>query len=285
MLWLFARGRVGKIVHSARQELPCRAGIAAVLLLAFGGGTPASAAMLAPHNAHYAVKLLSARSGSNIEQVTGDMVIQWERDCAGWTMNHKTVFDVAYSTGDGVRITMTASTWEAGSGEEYSFVVRTLFDDREENHLEGHARRGARGNRAYFTAPEKKEFDLPADVMFPTQHTRKVLDSAEQAPTIVAAQVFDGFTEDGPQLVNAVIGRPQPVGGSGAAGFAGIAETRAWPVRLAFFAADGGAEPETEIGLKLHENGISEWLDMDFGDFRVRAELRTLAVSPQPSCR
>jgi hypothetical protein len=274
-----------RTAHSAGQFLPGGIPIAIALLLSLLVAAPAAAAVLSPHSAHYAVKLLSARSGSNIERVAGDMVIQWERDCSGWTMNHKTVFDVSYSTGDGVRITMTASTWEAESGKDYSFAVRTLFDDKEQSRLEGHAHRATDGNRAFFSAPEKKEMALPADVLFPAGHTGTVLDAAADAPAIVAARVFDGFTEDGAQLVNAVVGRQIAPGTGGSPAFDGIARTKAWPVRLAFFAGGDEAAPETEMGLKLHENGISEWLDMDFGDFRIRAELTRLAVLPAPACR
>ena len=289
MLAMLRRRGTRHPARSARQILPGRACIAAVLLAsalsAAPAAGPAPAAVLAPHSAHYAVKLLSARSGSNIENVTGDMLIQWEHDCAGWTMNHKTVFNVAYTTGDGVRITMTASTWEAETGKDYSFTVRTLFGDSEQTHIEGHAHRADGGNRVYFSAPEKKEMVLPADVLFPAKHTEKVLDAAADAPAIVAAKVFDGFTDDGAQLVNAVVGRPIAPGTEGAGGFEGIARTRAWPVRLAFFTGGDEAEPETEMGIKLHENGISEWLDMDFGDFRIRAQLTKLTVGAQPVCR
>lgn len=241
--------------------------------------------MLVPHNAHYAVKLLSARSGSNVERVVGDMVIQWERDCSGWTMNHRTVFDIAYSTGSDARVTMEAATWEAARGDRYTFNVRTLFGDKVTGRVEGYARRGAGGAQAVFTEPEPKVMPLPADVLFPTQHTRRVLAAATSAPMILPIQVFDGFTENGALLVNAAISHASPGGPAAKAAFPPLAGRQSWIVQLAFFAGNDEAEPESEIGMRLYDNGISEWLDMDFGDFRVRADLVHLALAGQPDCR
>ena len=82
-----------------------------VVVVAVALGVPgAMAANLVPHTAHYGMQLLSARGGSGIETVTGDMAIRWEGDCSGWTMSNRTVFDVAYTSGDSVRVTMDAST-------------------------------------------------------------------------------------------------------------------------------------------------------------------------------
>jgi len=241
--------------------------------------------MLVPHNAHYAVKLLSARSGSNVERVGGDMVIQWERDCSGWTMNHRTVFDIGYSTGSDVRVTMNAATWEAAKGDRYTFNVRTLFGDKEASRVEGYARRGAGGSQAVFTQPQQKVLPLPADVLFPTQHTRRVLAASAAAPMILPVQVFDGFTENGALLVNAAISQIQPAVPAGKAAFPPLAGRPSWIIQLAFFGGSAEAEPESEIGMRLYDNGISEWLDMDFGDFRVRADLVHLELAGQPDCR
>ena len=108
---------------------------------------------LAPHTAHYTMKLLSARGGSGIEAVTGDMGIRWEGDCAGWTMSNRTVFDVTYTGGENVRVTMDASTWEAAAGDRYTFLVRTLFNDKESERIEGKARLAdGGGNSGIYTA-------------------------------------------------------------------------------------------------------------------------------------
>ena len=63
-----------------RQNLPgIRSVIAlAVALILLAPGVIAGG--LAPHVAHYTMKLLSAHSGSNVESVGGDMLVRWDGD-------------------------------------------------------------------------------------------------------------------------------------------------------------------------------------------------------------
>ena len=260
---------IGRILNSpatfARQFLP---GVwcvfAAAVLLAPVNAT--SAANLAPHTAHYVMKLLSARGGSGIEAVSGDMAIRWEGDCSGWTMSNRAVFDVTYTGGDAVRVTMDASTWEAAAGDRYTFLVRTLFDTKETQRVEGKAR-------------------LDGGTMFPTMHTKRVLDAAGDTPEIIRATVFDGFTDGGAQFVNAIVGKKLATGQTAASAFPTLQNQPAWGISLAFFDADkADAEPNSEIRLEIYRNGIAGMIEMDFGDFRLLAELKELESGKPPVC-
>ena len=254
----------------------------AVLIVLVPG---AMASDLAPHTAHYTMKLLSARGGSGIEAVTGDMGIRWEGACTGWTMSNRTVFDVTYTGGENVRVTMDASTWEAAAGDRYTFLVRTLFNDKESERIEGKARLADGGAIAEFTLPAAKTITLPTGTMFPTTHTRMVLDAAGETPQVIRATVFDGFTDGGAQFVNAIIGKRltgRPLANSS---FPELQKGPSWNVSLAFFDADkADAEPNSEIRLKIFRNGIAEVIEMDFGDFRLVATLKELRTGKPPVC-
>lgn len=256
---------------------------AALAPLMFAPG--AMAADLVPHTAHYAMKLLSARGGSGIEAVTGDMAIRWEGDCTGWTMSNRTVFDVTYTGGDTVRVTMDASTWEAAAGDRYTFLVRTLFNDKETERVEGKARLDGGRRIAEFILPTEKTIALPAGTIFPTAHTRMVLDAAGDTPEIIRATVFDGFTDGGAQFVNAIVGKRLAGGKSANPAFPGLQNQPAWSVSLAFFDAEkADAEPDSEIRIKVFRNGIAETMEMDFGDFRLLADLKDLKIGKPLVC-
>lgn len=263
----------------------CSVAVLATSALVAAPGTGAMAEGLIPHTAHYKMKLLSARGGSGIDAVTGDMAIRWEGDCAGWTMSNRTVFDVTYTGGDTVRVTMDASTWEAAAGDRYTFLVRTLFNDKESERIEGKARLDGGRGIAEFTLPSQKKIDLPAGTMFPTAHTKMVLKAAGETPEIIRATVFDGFTDGGAQFVNAIVGKRLSGGKLGRPAFPGLQKQPAWNVSLAFFDADkDSAEPNSEIRIKIFRNGIAELMEMDFGDFRLLAELKDLKTGKSPTC-
>lgn len=243
------------------------------------------AADLVPHTAHYVMKLLSARGGSGIEAVTGDMAIRWEGDCTGWTMSNRTIFDVTYTGGDTVRVTMDASTWEAIAGDRYTYLVRTMFNGKETERVEGKARLDGGQGIAEFSMPAEKKIALPAGTIFPTAHTRMVLDAAGDTPEIIRATVFDGFTDGGAQFVNAIVGKRLTGDKSKIPGFPGLANQPAWSISLAFFDADKSeAEPNSEIRLKIFRNGIAGMMEMDFGDFRLLADLKDLETEKPPVC-
>lgn len=246
----------------------------------------AIAAGFAPHTAHYSMTLLSARSSSNIESVTGDMLVRWEGDCAGWTMTNRTIFNVGYTGGDIVRITMDATTWESIAGDRYTFLVRTLFNDKESERIEGTARLDAEARAADFVSPSKKRIVLPPDTVFPTRHTELVLAAAGDKPGFVRATVFDGFTDGGAQFVNAIVGAKSPADKRLTSAFPALRSQPVWNVNLAFFPVEQKeAAPESEIGVQVFRNGIAGRMDMDFGDFRVRGELKNLETAPQPVCK
>ncbi len=245
----------------------------------------AMASDLVPHTAHYGMKLLSARGGSGIEAVSGDMAIRWEGDCSGWTMSNRAVFAVTYTGGDTVRITMDASTWEAAAGDRYTFLVRTLFNDKEAERIEGKAGLDGNGGIAEFALPKEKTVELPAGTMFPTTHTQLVINAAGETPEIVRATVFDGFTDGGAQFVNAIVGKGLKAVGAAKPVFPELENQSSWRVSLAFFDADTvDAEPNSEIRLKIFRNGIAEMMEMDFGDFRLMADLKELRTGSSPVC-
>lgn len=272
--------------QSAGQHLPRVPLLAAVAAVVLALSPPAAAGVvLAPHSALYAIKLLSARDGSNVNTVSGEMGIKWDAGCSGWAMNHRMLLDVSYVDGNVVRITMDASTWESRAGDRYTFSVHTRFNDRTVDRIEGHAVHLPGRNEAVFTAPEAKVFALPDDVLFPTAHTEVVIAAARDHRKILPARVFDGFSVGSAMLVNTVIGRKIPPLGTKEKTFPGLAGQSAWNMQLAFFsAASADAEPESEIGTMLYENGVARRLDMGFDDFKVRADLVKLNLSAPPVC-
>lgn len=257
---------------------------ATILPLSLLCAASASAAEFIPHRAHYKFTMMSSRNGAGIANVDGEMVADWDQSCEGWTLSQKSVMNIYVASGRRLlSIASTISTWESRDGREYRFSVRNTRDGKTSEVIEGMARMAAEGLPGWseFTAPKAKKLTLPRGTLFPTNHTLLVLRKLDQAPTIVSVPVFDGMTVDGVHDVTAVIGLPVR-GGSAQAKLAG---RRSWPVQLAFFRIEGRqAEPEHEIGMRLFDNGVSEALVLDFGNFKVRGILARLELGRRPVC-
>jgi hypothetical protein len=246
---------------------------------------PAAAAGLVPHAAHYSLTLASALGGSGISSVRGDLAINWEGDCTGWTMNHLMTFDIAYQENEPLRIRMEATTWEAADSRQYSFYVRTFVNGRESERTAGRAAIDANGGKATFTAPAAKTIALSPETMFPTHHTKRLLEAARSAPRVVSATVFDGLTNEGPMLVNAVIGKQSVESGAEKAMPSELSGLAMWHVQLAYFGGNSPeAQPDSEIGFRLFRNGVIDRLKIGFDDFLLDGRLEKLRVGKEPSC-
>ncbi len=259
------------------------AGLAALLV---AWAAPGQAGEMVPHRAIYTLALASAKSGGGIAAVRGEMAVDWSETCAGWTFEHKSFMEIFFAVRPPVRLTTSASTWEARNGQDYRFVVRNLTNGRVAEKIEGRARLPASGGagRAVFVAPRRMEMALPAGTTFPAAHAEIVLRAGATAPTMVSKVVFDGMTAEGAFDISAVLGAPkQPRNGNPRA--AGLAGRRYWPISMAYFPLRGMAiEPKHEIAMRLYDNGVVDEMMLDIGQFTVRASIARLEIRTSPEC-
>jgi hypothetical protein len=63
-----------------------------------------------------------------------------------------------------------------------------------------------------------------------------------------------------------------------------MADVSSGRIHIAFYPLSGhGIAPEYEIGSRYFANGVSDRLDMDFGDYRLAGTLQSLKLLPQAS--
>jgi hypothetical protein len=130
--------------------------------------------------------------------------------------------------------------------------------------------------------PEDRTETLPAGAVFPTEHTELLLERAAAGERLFTRTVFDGATEDGTMLVNAVFAGPLEVSTEPEQP---LANAPGWRVRLAFFPLDKAtASPEYEVGLELQKNGIARAVELDYGDFTIEGSLDRVERLPDPGC-
>ena len=262
--------------------MPSRVAAWLSIPLALSAATPAMAWNIAPHRAVYEVDLLSVRNSSSIGDVEGLMSFRWADSCDGWTVEQSYWIRFLYSQGDDLDITSNYATWETYAGDELAFSLRSTADGEVDKEIRGQARRGDDGGLVNYRLPETGEFGLPVGTMFPTEHTLAVLDRAEAGEAFFNALLFDGTEVSELTEVTAVIG-PRRDAGDGLDD--PLLARPSWPVRLAFHpVASSEATPEYEMSVQLYDNGVIDSMDIDYGDFVIRAQLRELEALPDAGC-
>lgn len=249
----------------------------------------AQAAGFTPHKALYDIKLVGTRSGSQIVNISGQMLYEWQSSCEGWTSNHR--FDLTYEYADSpaMRITSDFSTYETFDGREMNFSSQRKRDGQLFEELRGHAdiKPGEVGKAAY-SIPKELVYDIPKGGLFPMGHTLGLVDYIKKGKKFYNATIFDGSDDEGAVNVNAFIGakvnamaRLKPSGDIDTT----LLNTPARQVQLAFFPlSDPTATSDYEMDLVFHDNAIISDMTVKYEDFTVSQKLVALEKLENVAC-
>ena len=240
---------------------------------------------LAPHQAVYTMDLASAQSGSGIVGAHGTMSYAFNDVCDGWVVENRVAISYSYLEGGAVDSTTDFVTWESKDGLKYRFRLRSTRDGEVTDDIEGEASLNGKGQggSARYTRPEMVTKPLPKGTLFPTWHTRELMEEAARGGKVLRRVVFDGSDVEGAFDVNALIGhgKASPV----PALFPQLG-TPSWPVRMAFFPLEGDdSEPDFEMSVNYHADGIAQSVLQGFKGFSLSGHLDSLQALPAPKCR
>jgi hypothetical protein len=270
----------------ARHLLP-----AACVMLAALSHPALAAPVLMPHRAVYDLSLDHASDRSGITALTGRMVYEFNGSaCEGYTVKFRFVTQI--NTNETSRMTdQQTTTYEDSDGKTFSFVTKSFVDQSLDREVKGTATREPDGLKVEIEKPEKNSIEL-GKTQFPTQHLEELIRKAESGETFYETNLFDGSENaDKVMTTTVIIGKKDAASADDPEGkaLADLAKQDYWPVDIAYFdlANDSGEEtPEYRISFKLHENGLTRDLIMDYGDFSMKGKLVNLAVfDPPPACK
>lgn len=275
----------------------------AFLLSAFAIGLASNAAhalvqggsaALVPHRAVYELTLDTSRVASGISGVNGRMVFEFAGSgCDGYTMNMRLVTRVEGSTGRSIVTDLRSSTWEQGAGTRYRFNSSHYKGEALEEATSGDAERsGADGNvNVHVSAPSPKDLKVTAPVMFPTQHSLAILDTAKKGKSVLQTRVYDGSSKgDKVYSTTAFIGKRLEPGSKlppkRVANDKELDKLDSWPVSISYFETgdDAGETPVYQLNFRMYDNGVSRSLIIDYGDFAIKGDLSSLEFMPLSKC-
>ncbi len=260
-------------------------------VLAQAPAPAAAPVVLAPHVADYDLKLDTSRPSRNVDSAMGRIAYDFSGDaCDGYTLSFRQV-TVLRSTESGDRqIDVRTSQFEDGEGKLFRFKTQTMMGARLEDRNDGTAERRGAGYVVEIRQPKRDRFQFPGDVIFPSEHLKRVIQAARRGETTFTVQVYDG-SDEGKQVYDtlAVIGRRLEPGTSmgleEAARKPELDAIARWPVKVSYFKQGGGeVTPSYTISFDLYENGVTRALILDYRDFRMTGELTRLDLKAPSAC-
>ena len=245
------------------------------MTLVAGIGEGNAGLKLAAHQMSYEVSLLTREQTSDVIDASGESEYVFSDTCDGWTTTDNTKLYLNYESGKLYEIVSSSSAFEDKKGKKFEFRVHRT--DPVEEHYTGEVRSNFFKYRreAVFEpfGASKQKFPLDKDVLFPVQFILNLLQAAMEGENYMLRQVFDGTEIQGASSYSAVIGKTLPPNH----GHELLHGKRAWPIHLAFFddsKQSGEILPDYEVDFVLYENGVTDQIDVDYGDFIIRFQSR-----------
>ncbi|MGE4219001.1 MAG: DUF1849 family protein [Alphaproteobacteria bacterium] len=259
----------------------------ALALLAALTGTPAGAANLVPHEARFALSLVSMGGAEAVASAGGEMVFRIEQACTGWTVLSRMVFGVALDAQHGMRIESLSGLTESSDGRTLTFEHQTSLNGQPSNVTRGTATVGD-GNgagRALYTLPDRVELTLPKGTVLPVAATEATLAAFSKGQKLRSYVQFDGQNADGPVRISEVVGgKPRPLSNP-PKGDVSLLNTPLWRISTSFFGLDADSiEPIGVQTSEMHANGIIQRLQLDIDTMTVEGELIEIKALPAKPC-
>jgi hypothetical protein len=256
------------------------------------------AVALAGHRAVYDLKLANARGKSPMQAVRGRILYDFSGSvCEGYALQFRQVSELDSGEGKVTVSDLRATSWEEGAAKRLRFHSQNFFDQQLRETVDGQAERDNGGVVVKLSQPDGKSFDLNADLVFPTEHVRRIIAAARDGKTLLELAVYDG-SDNGEKVFDtlAIIGRAlapdehQP--GDATAGQQAFLSLKRWPVTISYFdrankesrEKSGEQTPVYAITFELYENGVSRALILDYGDFVLSGELTSFEMKDAKPC-
>jgi hypothetical protein len=284
---------VGRRIAVAATMI-CAVGIASGGMLMSRARALPPGGELASHRAVYELTLApSSHGNSSTVSARGRILYDFAGSaCAGYQLEFRQVSELDNGEGKVTLSDLRSNTWEDGDARNYHFKSENYMDDRLVDAVDGQAIRQGGDIAVTLTKPKDAHISLDRSIVFPTEHVRRIIDAAHAGKSILEFPVYDG-SERGEKIYNTltVIGRVIPpsekIPTDAAAGQQALAGLNRWPVTVSYFDRNGAVGEQTPvyaITFELYENGISRALLLDYNDFAISGELKSLEIRDVKPC-
>ncbi len=259
-------------------------------LIALLTALPAPAAEMISHRAFYRLTLASLASDSEVSGVQGGIGYEISDGCDGWIVEQQYAMRILWSDGNEVDSSDSFRSWESKDGLKYRFNVRKFRNGSEYMAINGSAELESPDGpgTARFDEPETTTITLPKGTVFPTEHTVRILQRARDGARFDRQLVFDGSEVEGAAPISTVI-LPQRPAAPDEVLAPPLGPHPVWPLKLAFYAAEGKAGPgeelpDFELSMDLQENGVATRLVLQFDDFSLNGTLEKIEHLSDVGC-
>ncbi|EJF81816.1 EipB family protein [Bartonella doshiae] len=235
---------------------------------------------LAPHRAVYDFQLDSSSNEMAILGMTGRMVYELSGSvCRGYTTRFRFITRAHFEDMPERLTDQQTTSYETGDSRTFHFSVTDQVGQEVARSSEGMAERTQDGIIVKLKKPKERKYKLTmAD--FPVMQLKNIIRHAKTGHHFYYMTVFDGTGKaDRVTKESIVIGEKKTKISDDETKIMGkLGEDEYWPITISYFddieKKDG--LPIYRTNFLLHENGVMRNLHVDYGNFSLRAKLKSL---------
>jgi hypothetical protein len=257
---------------------------------------PASAAQaipLAAHRAIYELSLDPEKNTTRVDSARGRIAYEMRGNaCDGYSVNLRQVTEL--NTGEGSKTTsdLRSATWEDGSAKNFRFKNQNFVNQELKDEVDGTASRNDAGSLLVKLGKSKAgPLKFGGPILLPTEQIVKIIQAGEHGSHFLEARVFDG-SPDGKKAYQtlSVIGGVRSGDNTDveeAARIPALSKLKRFPVTVSYFDKEkekGEQTPAYTLGFELYENGVSRALRLDYGNFALKGELKSIEFFKPTPC-
>ncbi len=250
---------------------------------------------LAPHRAVYDLTLLKAEGAKAPSEARGRITFDFSGSaCDGYIQNVRQLTQLQPQEGDTQVSDMRSATFEAADASDFRFKITTKVSNPESSGASEETDGVAKKRRTTgdleidLNKPKRGKLDYSGPILFPTEHLRKILQTARDGEKMLAARVYDA-SGDGSKRFDTltIIGAPlkvePPEKPFQVEAFKNL---RRWPITISYFDPEQKDQPPSYVlSLELFDNGVTYSMKLDYGDFVLGAKSSSLTLLPPPKCK
>ncbi|WOJ90525.1 cell envelope integrity EipB family protein [Methylocapsa polymorpha] len=284
--WVFGLASAGLLAPAAfaANTAPAHSAPEAKIKTDLTGGIS-----LASHRAVYELTLAKSTGSKSPTAAHGRIAFDFAGSpCEGYVQNFRQLTELQPAEGPTRVSDMHSATFEDFEGKNFDFKMQTSVDNGAAETVDGKASKSSSGPLLVNLAkPKRSKFDLAPDVVFPTEHLKRILAAAQAGKNAIEVKVYDG-SETGEKVYETTTFIGHPIAAPAiekAAHIPELEKLRRWPVSISYFEAgkkDDG--PAYTLSFDLYENGVSRALKLDYGDFVLAGEMSSLELLSEPAC-
>lgn len=265
---------------------------AAALVLAAAPAWARDPIVLAPHRAIYDLSLVRSSESRGVDGARGRIAFEINGSaCEGYAASFRQVVQMESSEAGSRVVDVRSTSFEDAQGKGYRFQIDRKLNQADAQTTEGRTRPNGEKLTVQLSKPKSEQVALPANVLFPSFHTKALIEAAEAGQNTLAAKTYDGSDEGQAiyetfAVIGPAISRKPEETLEDSAKLPVLQSAKSWPVTISYYKAGSGDQtPAYVMSMELYDNGVSRNLKLDYGTMVLKGELNRLDMGkPAPAC-